>query len=55
MKHLDKIAFAGLFAAMADPVLAGVRQVPAPIAGVGIAAVALIGFGYRALKSRIGR
>jgi hypothetical protein len=30
-------------------------ETPAPVAGIGIGAVALIGFGYRALKSRIGR
>jgi hypothetical protein len=29
--------------------------VPAPVAGVGIGAVILVGIGYRALKSRIGR
>lgn len=37
----------------ADPALAGRPLTPAPIAGIGIGAVALIGFGYRALKSRI--
>ena len=36
----------------AAPAFAG-RFVPAPVAGVGIGAVLLIGLGYRALKSRI--
>lgn len=54
MKHLEKIAFAGALLALADPALAGiVERTPAPIAGIGIGAVALIGLGYRALKSRI--
>jgi hypothetical protein len=39
---------------MADPALAGrLAPTPAPAIGLGIGAVALMGFGYRALKSRI--
>lgn len=54
MNRLEKLALATAFVAMADPVLAGTTaQTPAPIAGIGIGAVALIGLGYRALKSRI--
>lgn len=54
MRHIEKIVFAGALLALADPALAGqLRQTPAPIAGLGIGAVALIGLGYRALKSRI--
>jgi hypothetical protein len=42
--------------AAADPALAGrLPPTPAPIAGIGIGAVALIGLGYRALKGRIHR
>ena len=40
--------------ATAAPAFAG-RTVPAPIAGVGVGAVLLMGLGYRALKSRINR
>lgn len=53
---LDRIATASLFAAMlvsADAAMAG-NPVPAPVAGVGIGAVLLIGLGYRALRNRIG-
>lgn len=54
MKHIDKIVFAGSLLALADPAFAGlIRETPAPIAGVGIGAIALIGLGYRALKNRI--
>lgn len=53
---MNRIAYAlltiGLLVA-ADPALAGTVGTPAPVAGIGIGAVALIGFGYRALKSRI--
>ena len=38
--------------ASASPAFAG-QPVPAPIAGVGIGAVILVGIGYRALKRRI--
>lgn len=56
MNRIEKTALAiGLLAA-ADPVLAGVAPgTPAPVAGIGIGAVLLIGLGYRALKSRIDR
>jgi hypothetical protein len=54
MRHLEKLVFAGTLLALAEPAFAGtVTQVPAPIVGVGLGAVALIGLGYRALKSRI--
>jgi len=54
VKHIDKVVFAGALFAFADPALAGrIVQTPAPIAGVGIGAIALIGLGYRALKNRI--
>ena len=41
--------------AEAAPAFAGLPATPAPIAGVGIGAVALIGLGYRALKRRAQR
>jgi hypothetical protein len=53
---LDRIAAASLFSAMlamAAPAYAG-NVVPAPVAGIGIGAVVLIGLGYRALRGRIG-
>ena len=56
MNRIDKVALAMAFLAAADPALAGItNETPAPVAGIGIGAIALIGFGYRALKSRIGR
>jgi hypothetical protein len=57
MSRIEKIVFAATLLSAASPVIAGpVGQVaPAPVAGAGIGAVLLIGLGYRALKSRIGR
>jgi hypothetical protein len=56
MKRVEQITFAAAFLVLADPALAGrLVQTPAPIAGIGIGAVALIGLGYRTLKSRINR
>jgi len=51
---IDIVAF-GSLAAFASPAFAGVVVTPAPIAGVGIGAIALIGMGYRALKRRAKR
>ena len=51
MARLEKLAFGVLLAATASPAFAG-TVVPAPVAGVGIGAVLLIGIGYRALKRR---
>jgi hypothetical protein len=56
MNRLEKMAFAAAMLLMADPALAGLSVVtPAPIAGIGLGAVVLIGLGYRALKSRNSR
>jgi hypothetical protein len=56
MNRIEKILLALAFLAAADPALAGITPTtPAPIAGIGIGAIALIGLGYRALKSRIDR
>jgi len=54
MSRIENLAFGLVMLAAAAPAFAG-RVVPAPIAGVGIGAVFLVGVGYRALKSRIGR
>jgi len=51
---LDVVAF-GALVAFASPAFAGTVVTPAPIAGVGVGAVALIGIGYRALKRRAKR
>lgn len=56
MSRTEKAVLAVALFSAASPAFAGVAQtVPAPIAGAGIGAVFLIGIGYRALKSRIGR
>ena len=54
MNRLEKIVFSAAMLCVASPAFAGLEQpVPAPIAGVGIGAVVLVGMGYRALKRRI--
>jgi hypothetical protein len=55
MNRIEKISFGVALAAIASPAFAGVAPVPAPIVGVGIGAIVVIGMGYRALKSRIDR
>lgn len=52
MARLENVAIGLVVAATSAPAFAGVA-VPAPVAGVGIGAVILVGIGYRALKSRI--
>jgi len=54
MSRIEKIVLGVAMLSIASPAFA-VAVVPAPVAGVGIGAVLLIGAGYRALKSRIGR
>jgi hypothetical protein len=51
---MEKMTFGLLLLCTAAPAFAG-RSAPAPVAGVGIGAVLLVGMGYRALKSRISR
>ena len=55
MNRIERISFGILLASLATPAFAGLAAVPAPIAGVGVGAVLLLGLGYRALKGRIGR
>ena len=56
MSRIEKISLAAALLASADPVLAGgTVGAPAPVAGIGLGAIVLIGVGYRALKGRIGR
>jgi hypothetical protein len=52
MRRLETVVIGVALIASASPAFAG-QTVPAPIAGIGIGAVALIGIGYRALKRRI--
>jgi hypothetical protein len=54
MDRIEKIALGIVLLAAAAPAFAGdVVPTPAPVAGIGIGAVVLIGLGYRALKRRI--
>jgi len=53
MDRLERIVLGFALLATASPALAGISPTPAPVAGIGIGAVALIGLGYRALKRRI--
>ncbi|MCA1654011.1 MAG: hypothetical protein ABR588_01840 [Sphingomicrobium sp.] len=56
MNRVERLAFALVALAASSPAFAGeVVRTPAPVAGIGVGAVALIGFGYRALKNRISR
>lgn len=52
MRRFENVVIGLALVASASPAFAG-TNVPAPIAGVGIGAVALIGLGYRVLKRRI--
>ena len=49
------VTMAAVATAMASPAFAGNVVTPAPLAGVGIGAVVLVGLGYRALRRRIDR
>jgi hypothetical protein len=55
MKRVEYAVIAIALASLASPAFAGLSTTPAPIAGVGVGAVLLIGLGYRALKNRTGR
>jgi len=55
MSRTEKLILTLALLGSASPALAGIVRTPAPIAGVGIGAVLLVGVGYRALKSRINR
>jgi hypothetical protein len=55
MIRIERIVAGFALAATASPALAGLvgEPVPAPVAGIGIGGVLLIGVGYRALKARM--
>jgi hypothetical protein len=56
MSRIEKTGLAIALLSAASPAFAGdAVTVPAPVAGIGVGAILLIGLGYRALKSRIGR
>ena len=55
MSRIEKAVLGMALLSAASPAFAGAQVVPAPVAGVGIGAVLLIGVGYRVLKGRIGR
>jgi hypothetical protein len=57
MSRVDKLILGLAMLGASSPAFAGLSEqpVPAPIAGVGIGAVLLVGAGYRALKRRINR
>lgn len=53
MGFKEKIVLGLVLVSAATPAFAGIVRAPAPVAGIGIGAVLLLGAGYRALKSRI--
>jgi hypothetical protein len=53
MTRVEKIMFGVAMLGVATPAIAGPASVPAPVAGIGIGAVVLVGMGYRAVKRRI--
>jgi hypothetical protein len=56
MIRIETISVGIGLAVLASPAIAGGSVgVPAPAVGIGVGAVALIGLGYRALKSRTHR
>jgi len=52
MRRIETISLGVALAILSSPAVAGAPGAPAPIAGVGVGAVVLIGLGYRALKRR---
>jgi hypothetical protein len=52
MNRLEQIVLGAAMLCIASPAFASV-DVPAPVVGVGIGAVLLIGAGYRAVRARI--
>jgi len=54
MTRVEKIGLGLVLLGSASPAFATLYQVtPAPVAGIGIGAVALVGLGVRALKRRL--
>jgi len=57
MTRIEKIVFGSALFCCASPAFAVYQTygAPAPIVGVGMGAVVLVGMGYRAIKGRIGK
>lgn len=57
MTRIEKIVFGSALVCCASPAFAtyAAYNTPAPIVGVGMGAVVLVGMGYRAIKGRIGK
>ena len=57
MTRIEKIVFGAALVGSASPAFATYTAypAPAPIVGVGMGAVVLVGMGYRAIKGRIGK
>jgi hypothetical protein len=53
MNRIEKFTLGLALLTSASPAFAGLAPTPAPVAGIGIGAVLLVGIGYRALKRRI--
>ena len=54
MSRVEQMVLGLALLGAASPAFAGI-QTPAPVAGIGIGAVVLVGIGYRALKGRIAK
>lgn len=54
MSRVEQTILSLVLASLASPALAG-TPTPAPVAGIGVGAVLLIGLGYRTLKGRTKR
>jgi len=56
MSRVEQVSLGIALAALASPAFAGIiNPTPAPVVGIGVGAIVLVGIGYRALKSRINR
>jgi len=56
MKRIEQVSLGAILVSVASPAFAGAAvPTPAPVIGVGLGAIVLVGIGYRALKSRIDR
>jgi hypothetical protein len=57
MTRIEKLVFGAALVASASPAFAQYQAygAPAPVVGVGMGAVLLVGIGYRAIKGRIGK
>lgn len=54
MSRVEQVVLAVALLGASSPAFAGIST-PAPVAGIGVGAVVLVGIGYRALKGRIAK